>query len=72
MHTMGTENIFHPWEGYVKPFQIFGNLYFVGTIPASTHLIDTGSGLIVIDPGYPQSLCYRLWVGFVSTSSTSL
>ncbi len=49
-------NLFHPWEGYVKPFKIFGNLYFVGTIPASTHLIDTGDGLIVIDPGYPQSL----------------
>lgn len=48
--------IFHPWEGYVKPFRIFGNLYFVGTTPASTHLIDTGDGLIVIDPGYPQSL----------------
>ncbi|MBQ9922064.1 MAG: MBL fold metallo-hydrolase [Clostridia bacterium] len=46
----------HPWEGYVKPFRIFGNLYFVGTSPASTHLIDTGDGLIVIDPGYPQSL----------------
>ena len=48
--------IIHPWEGYVKPFKIFGNLYFVGTVPASTHLIDTGDGLIVIDPGYPQSL----------------
>ena len=53
---MAKENLFHPWEGYVKPFQIFGNLYFVGTIPASTHLIDTGDGLIIIDPGYPQSL----------------
>ena len=48
--------IVHPWEGYVKPFKIFGNLYFVGTKPASTHLIDTGDGLIVIDPGFPQSL----------------
>ncbi len=45
-----------PWEGYVKPFRIFGNLYFIGTKPASTHLIDTGDGLIIIDPGYPQSL----------------
>lgn len=53
---MAKENLFHPWEGYVKPFQIFGNLYFVGTTPASTHLIDTGDGLIVLDPGYPQSL----------------
>lgn len=49
-------NLFHPWEGYVEPFRIFGNLYFVGTVPASTHLIDTDEGLIVIDPGYPQSL----------------
>lgn len=47
---------FHPWEGYVKPFRIFGNLYFCGTKPASTHLIDTGDGLILIDPGYPLSL----------------
>lgn len=49
-------SIDHPWEGYVKPFRIFGNLYFIGTTPASTHLIDTSDGLIVIDPGYPQSL----------------
>lgn len=43
-------------NGYVKPFRIFGNLYFVGTEPASTHLIDTGDGLIVIDAGYSHSL----------------
>lgn len=46
----------HPWKGYTEPFRIFGNLYFVGTVPASTHIIDTGAGLIMIDPGYPQSL----------------
>ena len=45
-----------PWTGRVEPFRIFGNLYFAGTIPASTHLIDTGEGLILIDSGYPQSL----------------
>ncbi len=44
------------WDGYVKPFKIFGNLYFVGTEPASTHLIDTGDGLILIDTGYQHSL----------------
>lgn len=48
------------WKGYVKPFKIFGNLYFVGTVPASTHLIDTGEGLIIIDPGYPHRLEYVL------------
>ena len=44
------------WSGYIKPFKIFGNLYFVGTLPASTHLIDTGDGLILIDTGYMYSL----------------
>jgi len=45
-----------PWKGYVKPFKIWGNLYFVGTEPASTHIIDTGCGLIMLDSGYQQSL----------------
>ncbi len=44
------------WDGYVKPFRIFGNLYFAGTEPASTHLIDTGAGLILLDTGYQHSL----------------
>ena len=45
-----------PWKGYVKPFRIWGNLYFVGTEPASTHIIDTGEGFIMLDTGYQQSL----------------
>lgn len=45
-----------PWIGYVKPFKIWGNLYFVGTEAASTHIIDTGKGLIMLDSGYQQSL----------------
>ena len=45
-----------PWAGYIKPFRIFGNLYFVGTVPASTHIVDTGDGLIMLDSGYQQSL----------------
>jgi len=49
-------NIFQPWEGYIKPSRMIGNLYFVGTVPASTHIIDTGEGLIMIDSGFPQSL----------------
>ena len=44
-----------PWDGRIEPFRIFGNLYFVGTVPASCHLIDTGKGLILIDSGYPQN-----------------
>ncbi|MBQ6614478.1 MAG: MBL fold metallo-hydrolase [Clostridia bacterium] len=45
-----------PWDGYFKPTKIFGNLYFVGTEPASTHIIDTGDGLIMLDSGYQHSL----------------
>ncbi len=45
-----------PWTGRVAPFRIFGNLYFVGTEPASSHMIETEEGLILIDSGYPQSL----------------
>ena len=41
-----------PWLGKMTPFKIFGNTYFIGTYQASCHLIDTGDGLIMIDPGY--------------------
>ena len=44
------------WKEYVKPARIFGNLYFVGVRAVCTHLIDTGEGLIIIDPGYSESL----------------
>ena len=46
----------NPWEGSFDPFRIFGNLYFVGTPPASVHIVDTGEGLIMFDTGYQQSL----------------
>jgi metallo-beta-lactamase class B len=45
-----------PWEGSFEPLRIFGNLYFVGTPPASVHIVDTGEGLIMLDTGYQQSL----------------
>ena len=46
---------FH-WQGIVPPFRIIGGVYYVGIYAASTHLIDTGDGLILIDPGYADSL----------------
>lgn len=46
----------HPWEGRIDPFRIVGKVYFVGTFQASCHLIDTGDGLILIDPGYANTL----------------
>jgi len=45
-----------PWGSYMEPFRIKGNLFFVGCYAASSHLIDTGEGLILIDTGYPQNL----------------
>lgn len=46
----------HRYEGAIEPFKIIGNVYFVGTFPASVHLIDTGDGLILIDTGYADTL----------------
>ena len=45
-----------PWEGKMEPFKIIGNVYYVGTYQASSHLIDTGDGLILIDTGYANTL----------------
>lgn len=44
------------YEGEMEPFRIISNVYFVGTFPASSHLIDTGDGLILIDTGYADTL----------------
>lgn len=40
----------------MTPFRMIGNLYFVGTKGASSHLIDTGEGLILIDSGYAETV----------------
>ena len=45
-----------PWNGYIPPFRVWGNLYFVGTKYVSNHLIDTGDGLILLDTGYAETL----------------
>lgn len=44
-----------PKIGKMTPFKIIGNTYFCGTYQASCHLIDTGDGLIMIDPGYENT-----------------
>ena len=33
------KKIEQPWEGRMEPFRILGNVYFVGTFQASSHLI---------------------------------
>lgn len=42
----------HPDKYAIEPFQIFGNLYYVGDQKVTSHLIDTGEGLILFDTGY--------------------
>lgn len=39
----------------MKPFRLAGNIYYVGTDKISSHLIDTGEGLILIDTGYDEN-----------------
>lgn len=39
----------------IPPFRICGSTYFVGEYRASSHLIDTGEGLILIDTGYEET-----------------
>ena len=39
----------------ITPCKLAGNCYFVGTYKASSHMIDTGDGLILIDVGYSHS-----------------
>lgn len=48
------DKIFH--KDFIKPGKVFENIYFVGIRSASTHIIDTNDGLILIDPGYPETL----------------
>ena len=43
-------------ERYIPPFRMVGNLYFVGTYGESSHIIDTGDGLIMIDTGYEKTV----------------
>lgn len=43
-----------------KPFRIAGNLYYVGNVWCSSHLIDTGRGLILLDTPCLPELAYLL------------
>lgn len=45
-----------PSSAYIKPFKIFGNLYYVGDKEVCVHLIDTGEGLILLDAGFPHTI----------------
>lgn len=53
---------------YVKPFQIYGNLYYVGDSWVCVHIVDTGEGLLMFDAGNcgaEAMLIHSIWeMGF--------
>lgn len=49
-----------PGSFQIEPFQIFGNLWYVGDKKVCMHLIDTGDGLILFDTGYRNAFPYLL------------
>ena len=54
----------HPYKYYMKPFRIYGNVYYVGDEKVCMHLIDIGEGLILIDTGFPHTkhqLVQAIW-----------
>lgn len=44
-----------PWEYETKPFQIVEGVYYVGNMNVSSHLFDTGEGLLLLDTGYTET-----------------
>ena len=50
----------HPWILYHEPFRVVGDVYYLGNSYVSTFLIDTGEGLILIDPGF-QQMVYQVF-----------
>ncbi len=49
-----------PWEEYVQPHRLYGDLCFVGSRSGSTHLLPSDDGLILIDSGMPDTLYHLL------------
>lgn len=43
------------WTAPFEPFQLLGNIYYVGTDGIAVYIIKTSDGLILMDTGVPQS-----------------
>lgn len=44
-----------PWEYETEPFQIVEQVYYVGNKNVSSHLFDTGEGLLLLDTTYAET-----------------
>ena len=49
------ESIIKEWNKPFKPFQIIGNIYYVGTSSLACYIIKTKSGLILLDTALQES-----------------
>ena len=47
-------NALQPWEEDLAPFQLYGKLWHVGGKWSPSYLFDTGSGLLLLDTGFPK------------------
>ena len=60
----------YPHKFAVRPFRMAANIYYVGNSAVSSHLIDTGEGLILIDTTFPHTyplLINSIWEAGFST-----
>lgn len=48
---MSMDAIRENWSKPVEPYHVAGNIYYVGASGVSSHIIDTGDGLILMDTG---------------------
>lgn len=49
-----------PWLYDTPPFMITDKLYYVGSKAVSSHLFDTGEGLLLLDSGYAETVYLML------------
>lgn len=52
----GINQTWQSWNAPVKPFQIVGNVYYVGVAGVSSFLITTPEGHILIDTGFEMTV----------------
>jgi metallo-beta-lactamase class B len=50
------QSVLKAWNQPVKPFQIIGNIYYVGTNNLACYLIKTSAGLILLDTALEESV----------------
>lgn len=55
LHRRTSAYLENPEKEWVDPFCIHQGLYYVGDKVVSSHLVDTGEGLMLIDTGFPHT-----------------